>query len=105
MAVRFPGCAARASEFCWIVVERSRRRAGTLVAPGQVRVIRRLEKAESESKVWLSGRHKKERGISTCLVDGFICASAQHALASLHTGPHDLSWRFRCMCARFSATS
>ena len=28
MAVRFPGCAARASEFCWIVVERSLRRGG-----------------------------------------------------------------------------
>ena len=105
MAVRFPGCAARAREFCWIVVERSLRRAGTLVAPRQVRVIRRLEKAGSGSKVWLSGRHKKERGISTCLVDGFICASAQHPLASLPTGPHDWNWRFRCKCARFSATS
>ena len=59
MAVRFPGCAARASEFCWIVVERSPRREGTLVAPRQVRVIRRLEKAGSKSKGWLSGRHKR----------------------------------------------
>ena len=48
MAVRFPGCAALSCEFCWMVVERSPRRAGTLVAPGQVRVIRRLEKAGSK---------------------------------------------------------
>ena len=48
---------------------------------------------------------QKKGCLSTCLVDGFICASAQHALASLHTGPHDLSWRFRCKCARFLATS
>ena len=100
MAVRFPGCGARASEFCWTVVERSPRRAGTLVAPRQVRVIRRLEKAESKSKGGSAGDTK-----IGALVHAWLMASSAQVRNTLwhHCTPgHMIEIAFFVACVRAS---